>query len=62
MSYIDERIKQLVPRLGGSFPAIQGGSFVESNPGWYTVRFNPSFSGVPTVLAVQGARGTTPQI
>jgi hypothetical protein len=60
-SYIDERIKQLVPQLGGSFPAIQGGSFVESNPGWYTVRFNPTFSGVPTVLAVQGARGTTPQ-
>jgi hypothetical protein len=60
-SYIDERIKQIFPRLGGSFPAIQGGSFVESNPGWYTIRFNPSFSGVPTVLAVQGARGTTPQ-
>jgi hypothetical protein len=60
-SYIDERIKQLVPQLGGSFPAIQGGSFVESNPGWYTIRFNPAFSGVPTVLAVQGARGTTPQ-
>jgi hypothetical protein len=60
-SYIDERIKQLVPRPGGSFPAIQGGSFAESNPGWYTVRFNPAFSGVPTVLAVQGARGTTPQ-
>jgi hypothetical protein len=60
-SYIDERIKQLVPQPAGSFPAIQGGSFVESNPGWYTVRFNPAFSGVPTVLAVQGARGTTPQ-
>lgn len=60
-SYIDERIKQLVPQLGGSFPAIQGGNFVESNPGWYTVRFSPAFSGVPTVLAVQGARGTTPQ-
>jgi hypothetical protein len=60
-SYIDERIKQLVPQLGGSFPAIQGGSFVESNPGWYTIRFNPAFSGLPTVLAVQGARGATPQ-
>jgi hypothetical protein len=61
-SYIDERIKQLVPQLGGgSFPVIQGGSFVESNPGWYTIRFSPAFSGVPTVLAVQGARGTTPQ-
>jgi hypothetical protein len=60
-SYIDERIKQLVPKLGGSFPTIQGGSFVESSPGWYTVRFNPAFSGVPTVLAVQGARGITPQ-
>jgi hypothetical protein len=60
-SYIDERIKQLVPQPGGSFPAIQGGSFVESNPGWYTIRFNPAFSGVPTVLAVQGTRGTTPQ-
>jgi hypothetical protein len=60
-SYIDERIEQLVPKLGGSFPAIQGGSFVESNPGWYTVRFSPAFSGVPTVLAVQGARGITPQ-
>jgi hypothetical protein len=60
-SYIDERIKQLVPQPAGSFPAIQGGSFVESNPGWYTIRFNPAFSGVPTVLAVQGARSTTPQ-
>jgi hypothetical protein len=60
-SYIDERIKQLVPQLGGSFPAIQGGSFVESNPGWYTIRYSPAFSGVPTVLAVQGARGATPQ-
>jgi hypothetical protein len=60
-SYIDERIMQLVPQPGGSFPAIRGGSFVESNPGWYTIRFNPAFSGVPTVLAVQGARGTTPQ-
>jgi hypothetical protein len=62
-SYIDERIKQLVPQLGGgsSFPSIQGGSFVESNPGWYTIRFSPAFSEVPTVLAVQGARRTTPQ-
>lgn len=60
-SCIDERIKQVVPQLGGTFPAIQVGSFVDSNPGWYTVRFNPAFSGVPTVLAVQGARGTTPQ-
>jgi hypothetical protein len=61
-SYIDERIKQLVPQLGGgSFPLIQGGSFVESNSGWYTIRFSPAFSRVPTVLAVQGARGTTPQ-
>jgi hypothetical protein len=60
-SYIDERIMQLVPQPGGSFPAIRGGSFVESNPGWYTIRFNPAFSGVPTVLAVQGNRGTTPQ-
>ena len=61
-SYIDERIKQLVPKVGeGSFPSIQGGNFVESNPGWYTIRFSPAFSGVPTVLAVQGTRGATPQ-
>src|SRR5579875_2196897 len=60
-SYIDQRIKDLVPQIGGSFPAIQGGSFVESNAGWYTIRFNPAFSGVPTVLAVQGARAQTPK-
>ena len=59
-SYIDERIRQLVPQLG-AFPAIQGGSFVESNAGWYTIRFSPAFSGVPKVLAVQGERSSTPQ-
>lgn len=60
-SYIDERIKQLLGQGGAAFPAIQGGSFTESNAGWYTVRFSPAFSGVPKVLAVQSARSQTPQ-
>jgi hypothetical protein len=60
-SYIDERIKQFLGQGGATFPAIQGGSFTESNAGWYTVRFSPAFSGVPKVLAVQSARSQTPQ-
>lgn len=60
-SYIDARIKQFLGQGGLTFPTMQGGSFVESNAGWYTIRFSPAFSGVPKVLAVQGARSQTPQ-
>jgi hypothetical protein len=56
-AYFNARLSALFP---SGFPAIKGGSVIESQAGWYTIPFGVPFTKIPTVVGIQGPRTSGP--